>query len=255
MSTVDNINTILFSGCVFISELDSNNDPTGFTGSLESTQLSIATEVEEKKITSRQCDKFGQTHASVIMPTGAVVAITLLDHSARTLAMNLLGTATENVVAANPAATEENPVLTSTLWVKLAHRNIDASGFTGGSATSLTDYTVGVDFELNAAAGMVRRIEGGAILDGDEIFCNYATLGYTEARVDGGTKSQTNVSIRLEGVNQVDGSQGTLLIPKAVLRPDGEMDFMSGEFLENALTGDIVTVPGSTVSYTFSTYS
>lgn len=250
---VDTIKTILFSGCVFIDELDANDQPTGAVGSLESTELSIETAIEEKKIISRQCDKFGQVHASTIMPSGSVLSIKLLDQPARTLAMGLLAEVSEISVSAQ-SVTDEAHTLNSTRWAKLAYRNL-ASGEVVTNAADTTAYVNGTDYELDAVTGMIRRIETGAIADGDGILIDYATNQYTATEMAGGTKTQANVQVRLEGTNQSTGKNGTLLLPKAVLRPNGALDFMSGEYLENALQGDIVTLPGNTFSFKFTEYN
>ena len=246
------IKTILFSGCVFIDELDANNQPTGAIGSLESTELSIETNIEEKKITSRQCDTFGQTHASTILPSGSTVNIKLLDQPAKTLAMALLADVTETTVGIQ-TVTDEPATLTSTLWAKLQYRNIDAAGVVVQDVTNTTTYVEGTDYEINRDTGMTRRIESGSIPSGG-VHIDYTTGAYTATEMTGGTKTQANVQIRLEGTNQSTGKKGTLLIPKAALRPNGALDFMSGEYLESALSGDIVTIAGNNYSFKFTEY-
>ena len=66
--------------------------------------------------------------------------------------------------------------------------DLDHAGISEGSATVTGTmgevYTEGVDYEIDLAAGRVRRLPGGAMGSGDTYFVSYQTQGISSVRLD-----------------------------------------------------------------------
>lgn len=234
---------ILLAGDVYISRLDGAGNPLGLIGPLNTDQLQIKQEVEEKVQTSQMRDTFGQTRASVNLPKPAVVSIGFQDQPSELLAMALLG---DTSALSESAATVTDEPVTAVLgkWVKLPNRNITAASVVVTDTVPNPAFTEGTDYEINYRLGMIRALAGGAITDGMSLLVDYDSGAVAGTRIAGGSESQISARILLDGKNLVNGQSVHLEIHQSTLRPDGDIDLNSSEFITTTLTGNMITPAG-----------
>lgn len=237
------ITQILLAGDVYIDRFDPTGNATGLIGPLNTGKLLVKMEVEEKVQTSQMKSDFGQARATVNIPKPSVISVEFKDQPPEILAMALLGNP-ETLTEAIANVTDEPIIAVLGRWVDLPNRSITAGTVVVTDNPLVTTYTEGTDYEINYDMGLIRAIKGGAIADADALLVDYDSVVVSGTTIAGGAQSQISARILLDGTNLVTGKPVHFEAYKSTLRPDGDVDLNSGEFVSTTLTGNMITPPG-----------
>jgi len=102
-------------------------------------------------------------------------------------------------------------------------------------------YTVDTDYTVNTNIGMVKALSTGSIVDGATVYVTYTWAAETGYRITGATQPVVKVGLRLDGKNDYDGEPVIVKVWEANVRPSSAVDFLSPDFLEIQIEGDMVT--------------
>ncbi|MFO7582115.1 hypothetical protein [Guyparkeria sp.] len=238
---------LICAGDIFIDVLDDTMNPTGYLPPVNATRFVVAAKgAETKERQSRMRDSYGTVLDSVSKPNPHETAVDFDDLSGAILAMAFSGTTS---TLAEGGVTAQAVEVTAKLgnWVEIGYRNVTT--LVVKDATDTTTYVAGTDYELNARLGLVRAIPGGAISDAAVLHLTVTSGDVTGERVSGALRSQINVKMKLDGKNLATGEDITVIVPRATLNADNEVDFLSEDYAGVTLTGIVVKLDTESAPY------
>ncbi len=240
---------LLLAGDIFIDLLDETGASTGLIGPINTTKLAIKAEAETKVRASTKKGNFGQALDSVNIPKPTGISIAFDDQPAEMFAALLMGEVSKINEAASTVTDEAITLPAYPKWAQLSKRNLSDASLTAKKGS--TPLVIGVGFEINYAAGLIRATKDGTVKDGGAITVTFQNLAVSGTRIKAGVKSQIKASILLQGKNLVNGRDVQLSIPSTTLSPTSEVDFMGSEFVTGELGGTINVPMGQTEPYTY----
>jgi hypothetical protein len=206
-------------------------------------RFAITPSSEKKESKSKDKDTYGQVNASVLLQNPTELGITITDVDGPALAMALMGDVATLSVSGG-SVTDENVTAQLDAFLDLANKNITAASVVVQDVTDTTTYVEGSDYEINYAMGWIKPLSGGNISGSDVLHIDYDHGAIAGQRITGSTRPEVRGEMVLDGRNLADGKELTITVHEAVVATDGEVDFMSDDFVELALGGSMVTPTG-----------
>ncbi len=210
--------------------------------------FSISPKSDKKEATSKDKNKYGQVVASVLLPQPTEFKVTITDVDGPALAMALMGDLSVLTVGGGTVTGEAVTAKLDT-FVDLANKNLTALSVIVKDAADIITYVEGTDYELNYALGWVKPISGGSIAADAVLHIDYAHGAITGQTINGSTLAEVRGEFVLDGQNLADGKDLTVYVDEGVVATDGEVDFMSDDFVELSLAGTMVTQTGKNQPY------
>ncbi len=209
----------------------------------------IAPESEVIELLSKDKGKYGQVIASVGLPSKTNLKISLSEITGKALGFALMGTVSDLNVGGGSVTDED---ITSKLgrFVELANKNITASSVVVTSNPAGTTYVEGTDYNVNYALGMIEFLSSGNIPDATSVLVDYSHGAITGDKIEGSTSYEVRGAMKLDGRNMASGKALQIEIDEALMVTDGEVDFMSDDFVTLDMTGRMITQTGKTSPYT-----
>lgn len=241
-------NALLCSGDLYLDRLSAAGASTGYNLVSNATKLAISESSEVKTLKSRMRASYGQALATVALKNPAAISLTLNEIDREKLALALLGDVADLSQTA-ASITDEAVTAIKDKWVELAGSNIAEAGVVVEDETDTTTYVEGTDYQLNRELGLIMALSTGNIGDGDVLHVDYDKQLVSGHRISGSVNSRIAVKLKLDGENLVDGSHVIVTVDKAILTPDGEVDFLSEDFTELSLSGELETLAGQSAPY------
>lgn len=239
----DGATYFLGSGNVQMARLDDNDVPQGYDDPVNCTRLELNVETETKEVKSKMRDTFGQTLASATQITDTTVAMTFNGISPSLFANIFLGDLVD-ITDAGGSKTGEEVTAHLDKWSPVSTPGSGISSVVVKDDADTTTYVANTDYVLDATAGLIKPLSGGAISDGDTLHVDYAYGAVTGSKVTGATRPLVNVAIIFSGKNVFDGSQAAVQVFKASIRPASAVDFLSDDPQELQFDGKMVTPAG-----------
>jgi len=211
-------------------------------------RFSVSPQSEKKEAKSKDKGKYGQVVAAVLLPQPTELGITITDVDGPALAMALMGDL-ETLSVSGGTVTDE--VVTAKLgqYLDLAQKNITAATVVVQDVTDTTTYDEGVDYEINYAMGWIMPLAGGDISADDVLHIDYDHGAIAGQRIKGSTRAEVRGEMVLDGRNLADGKPLTVVVHEGIVATDGEVDFMSDDFVELAMGGTMATPDGKNEPY------
>lgn len=236
---------LLCKGNVRLAYVDSDGVPTGqYIGILNAVKLALNKPAPDlKQRVSKQNDSYGEALDQVESPKPTECSLSVDDAGdAEVLAWALGGTKAGFTQAAETSKAVTLTAVAKDQWSDLGYRKV--SNVVVKDSTDVTTYVAGTDYLLDAAAGFVKVTKGGGIADAAEIHVTLDAAALTGEAVSVGTRQ--SISVRVDGDmrNIATGEQIRILIPRAKLSAQGELDFMGEDFLVTELSGTALALPG-----------
>lgn len=227
----------LLRGNVFIQAVTAAGVPVAgapIHGPINAELLEFQTNSEQIQRTSNNKKTHGKSLSTVTSSTPSTVKLKFDEISTDTIAAMLGSVKGElNTGAANEA--DKAVTLLADGWVEIGHKQIVEEGLiVKKDATALT---LGVDFEINYALGLIRPAETGAVKDGGEVLVTYTALARTGAEIKGGKVVHPNWRITLEGENLDNDAKVHFEIPYAALQSTTALNLVQNEFLSPEFEG------------------
>ena len=242
---------LLCAGNVQIALLGDDGSNKGFLGVKNTVSLAIANgDAGEQIRKSKMIDSYGQALDTVYAPGAPTLSLEVDDIDADTIGMSFRG---DVVNLSLPAITAQEVTLDVTLgvWFPLAPLGYAVTNVGVKSGDGVTTYVEGTDYKLDADGGMIFIQPTGSIVAGP-IKATISAAAVTGKRVNPATKTALRVGVRGRMKNLANGKFLNLVVPDATLYPGEAVDFLSGNFTVNKLSGPIRTVQGQepvTVDY------
>lgn len=236
-----------------------STDPSG-NQPLELDVLTFGYEAgEEQNVNSKRRDaRYMQPIHAATLPGSTTVSVTALEIPPIILARMLFGEASGATVNAGSVTADAHTVATVDVPYQLPHRLLKASPAPSFEKTDggnpNVPLTAGTDYVLDRRRGQIMFLAGGAVSDGDEVEATYEYDGYVKTEIIGGSVPTREFYITGDMQDRISGENGELRIPQVNLTTDGEIDWLSAEPIQVAMTGVCVVAPGESAAYTFETY-
>lgn len=208
----------------------------------------ISPKSDKKEATSKDKGKYGQVVASVLLPQPTEFKVSITDVDGPALAMALMGDLSTLAVGGG-TVTDEVVTAKLDVYVDLANKNITAASVVVQDVTDVTTYVEGTDYEVNYAMGWIKPISGGGISADDVLHIDYAHGAISGQTINGSTLAEVRGEFILDGQNLADGKDITVTVDEGVVATDGEVDFMSDDFVELSMAGTMVTQTGKAQPY------
>lgn len=234
----------IYSGDLYIKKYGSD-DGWVILGNV--TELKTKSDIEKNELIGRGKYNYGQAIDSVITPKPTEVSITFDSFDKNALAQALMGELVENAGSATPINKEIKAK--KGVWIDLGVTDINPEGFvvkTKSPSKALDK----ADYELNANLGMIKLNDTEAtkaLTDDSDLVVTGNTKGQASIQIDAGTLHNLELELKLDGRDRITGKEGVLHIPHAVLSADGELDWLSEDWLESGLSGTAVKDEGKPV--------
>lgn len=234
---------LLCSGNVNIALLKDDGTFQGYLPVKNTVELALNPGAVESQVRkSKKLDDFGQNLDTVNIPGGPTLALSVDDVDADTVGMQFRG----DVAALNlPAITaiESTLAVTPGMWFPLAPAGYNVTAVGVKDAAGVTSFTEGTDYTLDAAGAMIYIVPTGTIVAGN-IKATISAVAVTGKRISPATKAALRVSVRGRMKNLATGKFVIINVPDATLAPGEPVDFLSGNFAVNKMTGPIRTQVG-----------
>lgn len=198
---------------------------------------------ELKEQTTKDKGQYGQIVASVAVIKPADLTIEINQVAGTLLAAALQGSVAD-LSEGSGTVTDETVTAIKGGYIKLAKRNIAATGFVVTNSAGTTTYAAGTDYTINYVTGMLFIPTGSTIVDAAQLKVDYTHNAVSGQRVKAGTVPQVIGKFFLDGKNLVDGRHMTVMVHEANLTADSEFDPMSDNFVSLALKGRAITPEG-----------
>lgn len=211
---------LTFSGTVYFALLDGTKSivsGTGFRKAGEVYPWTIQPSTTQATKSSAMRETAGQTKHTKTSIDEITGSATFHEMFAAVYAWALAGEEVEMTEQAG-TATAEPITLILDQWVRLVHRNVSTVVITGG--------TVNVDYQVNAALGMVKLISTTNLSEGAETV-DYAYAAEAGYQVKIGTNAQIRVAVLIDGENLESGEAIDAEFYSVVLSPNSELPLIS----------------------------
>ena len=228
---------LILSGDVYIKR---DGIDTGYIKLLNAQSFTVSVDEADKKTRkSKGRVNYGAVLDSYSVPGDHSVSVESDEFDKNTLAMAFLGTTTTTTHAAASTQTA-NVTLIEGEWV-------DFSGGAPVADVSITGLVEGTDFEVDAQAGLIMAIAGGAGAGAQNVdFDDVAASGYTVA---GQTVATLRCEVLLVGENLTSGEKVRFTAGSATLSPSGDLDLLSDDFNTFTMSGLLEVPTGETSPY------
>ncbi len=228
-------NILLGRGKIYFDRFNSAGAKTGelFLGNCPTFEITPSPE-EIKKFSS--ADKAAAMIASDVLRVTLALRVVGDEFSKENLAMALFG---DNSTLSQTGAAVTNEAIADVLqgrYYALAHRSVTLVTVTGPAGTPT--YTLNTDYKVDAVSGRIYIVEGGTIADLADIEVDYTYATLSLPTVRGMNQSSVRGMIRFVG-DPARGPKYECEIWRASIRADGAIGFISDEYANWTMTGDI----------------
>lgn len=220
-------------------------EPTEFYDPINFTKLEITPPPQEiKRIVSRMEGTAGVALATRQRATGEPGKLDCeFDRAPVGLIALALGATVEELSVADDDITDEAVTTALNLWVPLANRWIDAETFvleTDGTPDVVVDAS---KYELDAVNGLVKAIHADAV--GAKL-ATYSVIATAGEIYNAGLARSDRVKLVGTGTEYGTKRRCRIIIERVSLAAKGAFDFISGDALKGALTGELELPTGAT---------
>lgn len=230
---VNGNNLLLGRGKIYFDRFASSGARTGelFLGNCPTLEITPTPE-DIKKYSSAA--KAADLIATDVIRTTLALRIVGDEFSKENLAMALFGDTSLFTQTGSTVTGEAHNDVLQGRYYPLAHRDISVVTVKVAS----TSKTLHSDYEIDASAGRIYIVEGGGIVDGDDITVDYTYGTLSLPTVRGMNTSAVKGYMRFVG-DPARGPKYELEIWRASVRADGAIGFLSDDYAQWTLTGAI----------------
>ncbi len=197
---------------------------------------------ELKEQISKGRNTYGQIVASVPIIKPMDFSLAISDVTGEMLAAALQGSIT-TLSQASGTTTDQAAIAKKGAMIDLGKRNLtDTVVVTNDAGT--TTYVENTDYKVNHAMGFVEILTAGAITDEQALKIDYGWSAASGNKILAGTVPLVRAKLVLDGKNLNTGKYEVVTVWECAMTSDGEVDFMSDDFIQPSFTGRMVTPTG-----------
>lgn len=239
-SGVPDNNIFIGAGDVMVKQLDDPN--AGFIPLGNCSSFTLTPKVVEIEDKSNMTDDWGNVIASMALPDGVDIAMTLTRFSKETWAL-ALGAEVESLAQTSGEDASESLVLPHGQWVKLGKYKVSEVAVQEGSVSGVA----GVDFIVKEDAGMVMSLATGSLTDGATCTVTYdhAAVADDAYKLVGGKVGSVEMGLYVDGINKYTGRRHQVEIFKASFSNTEAVQLITGpEKGTSSIKGKVVAESG-----------
>lgn len=241
-----------FSGNVRIAKVNGDGVVQGaFIGLLNTVKCELVVPAPDKiQQISRMNGTVGQPISTALIPKPTSLAMSIDDTSDQRILAYALNGITAAYSQSSGSIVDEAVTAPATFgdWAPLAHRHVSA--VVVKDSTGTTTYVAGTDYVVDATAGFIRIVQGGAIAASAPLKVSYSAAAIAGTTVQGSTVAATLLRVEVNLTDLVDGSEAYLVVPIYNANSSGNQDLFGKNMLVAGLTGDMFLPPQGTAAYT-----
>jgi hypothetical protein len=238
----------LLRGSVFLQLVSSTGVTIGGVhGPINAEEISVEPDSEQIIVSSTNKETYGKSLGSITESKPTKISLKFSDVSSDILAA-ALGAKSEVLNVGAAAETDKTFTLFSDgKWTDIGHKQIVATGFVVKKSAAVQ--TLGDDYEINYAAGLIRPNPSGNLKDGGAVEITFTALARDGARLIGGKVQQANWRITMNGENAFTGDNVDLDIPFATLTSKTKLNLVQNEVLSPEFEGVANVAQGKDYDY------
>jgi hypothetical protein len=216
-----------------------NTPPTQFYDKINFTQLQLTPPALEEQILQGNTEAdYGETLSTVMNPPEDSRAGFNGQFNRAPRALMRIGMGAELATLDQTGATvsDEAVTLVQGMWVPLAKRYLESFTLLETAA----DQAIGAEnYEVDLINGMIKALNATAVTGTKATYVTktLADQPYYKA----GQPKDVRIMLVGSTTNQADGTRGSLIIHRALVRPTGAWDVVAGGFLVGAIEGSCET--------------
>jgi hypothetical protein len=234
---------LLCSGNVNIALLNDDGTFKGYLGLKNTVELALNPGAVNSQVrVSKMIADFGQNLDTVNIPGGPTLGISVDDVDADTVGMAFRGDVATLSLPALAAAASTLAVVPG-MWFPVAPAGYKVTTLTVKDAADVETFVLGTDYTLDADGAMIYIIPTGTIVTGN-LNLTVTAAAVTGKRISPATKSALRVAVRGRMKNLATGKFLIVNVPDASVSPGENVDFLSGNYAVNKMTGPIRTAVG-----------
>lgn len=222
----------LFTQLTFRADRWVNGAKAGYMDAFNVSELQITQpDPDTKTRISYMVESYGQALGAISIPKPAEITFRTDSLPAAYLSMALLG---EPLPYSQTVATDlaGSFVAIHDRWVPLPRVELTAFAITGK--------TLGTDYEVHLAAGLVKTLSTGTIVDGSTVNFTHSAPARAGSKIVAGTHNLIQLTLHGSGINADTGKRCGLLIHKANVSPSGGLSFIGDNYLSIEFKGTLI---------------
>lgn len=240
---------LLLAGNFFVQRRAANGTLGAILGPINTTKLTLKNDADEKVRTSKKKDTYGQAAAVVTIAKPCEVEWGFDEVPAELMAMVLMGDVSVVNTGSGNLTDAAITLPTDQSWVELGHKNFATAAFVvQKDAAALT---LGTDYEVNYALGLIRAVKGGAVETGGAVTVTAQYNAIAGTLIKGGIRAQTRLRIFGEGTNLETGKPVQVDVFDTSLTSKEAIDLAASEFVSSTLSGKAAIGPGKDSPYEY----
>lgn len=200
------------------------------------TEITTSVDIETDVLPSTGREDYGQAIEAETTPGATQIKISGNTFDKHALARALMG---EAIDLEGTAKTLSETAFGAAYggWIDLGVQDIDPANF---NVKNGTDTVEPAKYELNPRLGMIRLKDDAGIAAGAELKYSGKTKGTAGFAIDANTMLSLPLELKLDGKDRISGKDGILYMPHAKLTSDGDINWMSDDWMQNGLSGTLV---------------
>lgn len=231
-------NIVLGAGFLYFAEEDANGNTSRherYMGDTPGFELAVSS--QNLEVFSSD-DPIAEKIRDITTQVNRSATITARNVSGANLALFLIGDVDSVSQGASSVTDESITGVKLEHWIQLGLTASDPIGARNVSNVVVTDsagtttYVEGTDYEVDLDEGALFIKKGGSITDGQDILVDYdkAAVSY-ERIITSATTGAKKGRLRYRAAN-TEGENRSLVIPRAVVRPDGTISWKSRDTVQ-----------------------
>lgn len=216
------------------------------------TSLTIKSSVEKDERKSFKKENFGQALDVLITANPPEISWENDTFNKRNYAFMLMGEAKDLDIKLQTVANEE-VTLKKGVWIDLGNANIDKEK----EITLKTNDDAPIDaskYTINHNLGMIYVHEDSDVEEGKGKI-TYTTREGGGFVIDAAALDGLVLELKVDGINRVTGEQGILNVWEANVAPDGDFDWLSGDWAKSKFSGTCITPSDKDRPYRFTSFA
>lgn len=241
---------IRLAGTILMADIDGSDLPVdgSFLEWGNSETFNISPQSDEVTIISNLKDTFGQALETMRDPKPTQFSFDINTFNPETFAEVNLGTVTERSTAGS-TVTAEGHVAHLGKWIMADFAESMTAMVVTDTATGLTEYILGTDYEFNNDVG-IRPLSSGSISEDEELDLDYTYETETGYKIAGATDQELTKYIFIDGFERIEGKDCKVKCYKAKFSPTTDIPLLNpGEPAKVSFSGTLVTPVGLTSPY------
>lgn len=201
------------------------------------TNFDITPDAEELEVVSTGNSDYGQAADSMIDAKPTKFSFAVNRFNIDNWAMAFMG---DYAARSEASANISGEAQTVSMGDMIKLEGLDVSAVVVKDETDVTTYTLTDDYLIvDAALGIIKPVDGGAISDGDVLHISYTTALETGFLLSGGTQSSKFIKMFGRGINRFNNKRAIVTIPRGSVKPGGNFSMVGTDAASIQFDGTI----------------